>query len=76
MYKPKVEFYNHFICLLPWPTDLKAYYSNLLHSVYVRQAKFERNSIANDRKIAERIFFFFLSLWPWPLTYPSENVIN
>ena len=59
MYKPKVEFYNHFISLVPCLTDLKVYYSNLLLSVYV-PAKSERHSIEDDREIAERNFFRLL----------------
>ena len=58
MFKPKVEFYNHYICLLPWPKDLKVYCSNLPPNVYV-PAKFERYSKANDREIAEHICFLF-----------------
>ena len=56
MYKPKVEFFNHYISLLPWHTDLNVYCSNnLLLNVYV-PANFERHSIKNDREIAERSF--------------------
>ena len=68
MYKPKEEFFNHYICLLSWPKDLKVYFSHLLPSVYV-PAKFERYSIANDREIAEKHFILFSSpcdLYLWP----------
>ena len=51
MNKPKVEFYNLNISLLPWPTDLKVYWSNLLVDVYV-STKFERHSMKNNREIA------------------------
>ena len=51
MNKPKVEFYNLNISLLPWPTDLKVYCSNLLVDVYV-STKFERHSMKNKREIA------------------------
>ena len=66
MYKPKVEFYNHYISLLPSPADMKVYCSNLLLRVYV-PAKFERYSTANDREIAERNFFPILVTFTFDL---------
>ena len=66
MYKPKEEFYYHYISLLPWPTDLNVYCSNLLLNVYV-PANSERHSINNNREIAEHSFFYSVSVWPWPL---------
>ena len=70
MYKPKEEFFNHYICLLSWPKDLKVYFSHLLPSVYV-PAKFERYSIANDREIAESILFFFPLLVTFTFDLPT-----
>ena len=75
MNKPKVEFYNLYISLLPWPTDLIFFFSNLLVNVYV-STKFERHSMKNKREIAERSFVLFVSLCPWPLTYAPENVYS
>ena len=63
MNKPKVEFYNLSISLLPWPTDLKVNCSNLLVNVYV-STKFERHSMKNNREIAERSFVLFCLLVP------------
>ena len=61
MNKPKVEFYNFYISLLPWPTDLIFYFSNLLVNVYV-STKFKRQLMKNKREIAERSFVLFVSL--------------
>ena len=68
MYKPKVEFYNHYISSLPWPTDLNVYCSILLLNVYV-PANYERYSIKIDREFSEPSFFSIssicdLDLWP------------
>ena len=65
MNKPKVEFYNLNISLLPWTTDLNVYRSNLLVDVYV-STTFERHSMKNNREIAERSFVLFCL--PVPLT--------
>ena len=75
MYEPRVEFYNLYISLFPTPTDLQVHCSNLLVNGYVF-VKYERYPMKNGREILEQSLFYSVSLWPWPLTYVSENVYN
>ena len=69
MYKPKVEFYNHYILLLPWPTDL-----NVCFLLYQSSLKYIQSKMTE--KLQNVVFFYFVSLSLWPLTYPPEKVIN
>ena len=73
MYKPKVEFYHHYIYSGPWPTYLEMNMARLVQNGYVL-AKFELNWTENNREIDPLILSKFISLWPWTLPYGPENV--
>ena len=73
MYKPKVEFYHHYIYSGPRPTYLEINMARLVQNGYVL-AKFEENRTENNRVIDPLILSNFISLWPWPLPYSPDNI--
>ena len=73
MYKPKVEFYHHYIYSGPRPTYLEINMARLVQNSYVL-AKFEENRTENNRVIDPLILSNFISLWPWPLPYSPEYI--
>ena len=75
MYKPKVEFYHHYIYSGPRPTYLEMNMASLVQNGYVL-VKFEVNRTEKKRVIDPLILFNFISLWPWPLPYGPENIYS
>ena len=73
MYKPKVEFYHHYIYSGLSPTYLEMYMACLVQIGYVL-ATYEVNRTKKNRVIDPLILSNFISLWPWPLPYGPETV--
>ena len=58
-----------------WPMALQMQMNTTFANVYT-PAKFHQDRMKNDREIATSGFFYFVSLWPWPLTFAPPKIYS